>query len=212
GSSTRQRSSSGSAAPGENQYHGRPDSGMPWDDTDSFASQMDDLLRQGSWTGARVQEHSLEAADIRDAYVYHIAPDPEAAESALAVLRREDAGRIRLRNKARYQEYKRETHIPIIFAVYGGGTDHPVLVFDGVEVPEGAVATYEGSLQVSEKAGGFGAKAGRFFNTKGTKKFSSGTLAGTMTAITRGATPVDLPELTRLLKKSGITDKNLVQG
>ncbi|MEU0002650.1 hypothetical protein ABZ069_37750, partial [Streptomyces microflavus] len=39
GSSTRQRSSSGSAAPGENQYHGRPDSGMPWDEDDSFISQ-----------------------------------------------------------------------------------------------------------------------------------------------------------------------------
>ncbi|MEU0002693.1 hypothetical protein ABZ069_38045 [Streptomyces microflavus] len=136
---------------------------------------------------------------------------PAVAESALADLRRLDAKQIRLRNKARYQTYKGQDGAePIKFTVYGGGTDHPVLVFNGINVPEGAVATYEGSLRVSEKAGGIGAKAGRFFKFKGKEKLSSGTLAGTMTVTTEGTTPVDLAELTRLLKKSGITDKNLI--
>ncbi|MEU9706949.1 hypothetical protein [Streptomyces sp. NPDC047981] len=134
----------------------------------------------------------------------------EAPEAALEALRREDASRIRWHNKARYQQYKLNSQMPIRFTVYGGGTDHPVLVFEGTDVPGGAVGTYAGSLQVSEKAGGFGAKAGRFFNAKGTKKLSSGILAGTMTVTMQDGT-LDLAELTRLLKKSGITDKNLVQ-
>ncbi|MBK3587995.1 hypothetical protein JHN49_31440 [Streptomyces sp. MBT57] len=137
---------------------------------------------------------------------------PAGAESALAKLRGQDAKQIRLRNKARYQAYKGQDGAePIEFAVYGGSTDHPILVFDGIDVPEGAVATYKGSLRVSEKAGGIGAKAGRFFKAKGKEKLSSGTLAGTMTVTTEGTTRVDLAELTRLLKKSGITDKSLIQ-
>jgi hypothetical protein len=77
GSSTRQRASSGSAAPGE------PDSSMSRKDTDLYAPQMDDLLQEESWIGARdsrVQEHTsqqaLKNAQIRDAYVDRIAPDP----------------------------------------------------------------------------------------------------------------------------------------
>ncbi|MEU9256288.1 hypothetical protein AB0D66_31285 [Streptomyces sp. NPDC048270] len=132
------------------------------------------------------------------------------ADSALAELQSQGVT-IRLNNKNRYQSYKDTPTVPIRFAVYGGDTRNPVLVFDNTTVPDGAAKTYEGSLSVLEKAGGVGAKAGRFFKARGTDKLSSGTIAGVMTVTQIGQKAVDFGQLEHLLKKSGITKKKLVK-
>ncbi|MEU0002698.1 hypothetical protein ABZ069_38080 [Streptomyces microflavus] len=137
---------------------------------------------------------------------------PTATEKALEKMRGEDAAKIRRINKERYELHKVDPENPIYFEVYDDNTNRPVLVFEGYQSAESVMAKYQGHLRVSEKAGGVGAKAGRFFKAKGKEKLSSGTLAGTMAVTTEGTTRVDLSELTRLLKKSGITDKNLIQG
>ncbi|MEU9256224.1 hypothetical protein AB0D66_30915 [Streptomyces sp. NPDC048270] len=133
-------------------------------------------------------------------------------KTALEILQKANAS-LQKRNRSRYLKAKGEGGdvSPISFAVYGGGTRNPVLIFDEVALPDGAVATYMGSLKVSEKAGSIGTKVGRFFKAKGTDKFSGGTIAGVMT-VTPTGNHVDLPELERLLRKNGITDKKLIEG
>ncbi|MEU9979415.1 hypothetical protein [Streptomyces sp. NPDC051014] len=135
----------------------------------------------------------------------------DAETAALMELRKIDVLQIQPRNRSVYERYKVAPSEPIGFAVFGSKTFQPVLVFDGFQVPEDAIVSYEGVLRVSEKAGGIGAKAGRFFGAKGTAKFSRAALAGVMTVTRRGATAVDVAELQRLLKQSGITDKKLVE-
>ncbi|MEU9979028.1 hypothetical protein [Streptomyces sp. NPDC051014] len=136
-------------------------------------------------------------------------PEPDEAAAALEVLRR-DAGDILSLNKARYRWSKNDPGSRIHFAVYGGGSPRPVLVLEGIDVPSGAASTYEGWLRVSQQAGGVGAKVGRFLKARGSDRFSAGTVAGVITVeATSGV--LDLRELDKLVRKSGVTDKKLIE-
>ncbi|MFC8957582.1 hypothetical protein ACFT8P_33910 [Streptomyces sp. NPDC057101] len=156
-----------------------------------------------SFRASGPQRESQEFSDVGLA-------DPEAEAAALDALRR-NANAIRKGNQARYQRFKSDPGEPIKFHVYGGDSTLPVLVLDGTGVVTGAATpTYGGSLTVHEKAGGLRAKAGRFLRSKPADKFSAGTLAGTMEVTQIGEAPIDRPQLQRLLKKNGITDKRLL--
>ncbi|MEU9978905.1 hypothetical protein [Streptomyces sp. NPDC051014] len=131
--------------------------------------------------------------------------EPALKEQGLDELRAQSSDAIRAHNK---EYYRREKTQPLSFAVYGSGTQQPVLVLGDYQVPPAASADCTGFLKVVE-TGSLSNKAGRLFGTRPNGKLSSDSLAGIMQVEVRSGN-LDLLELQLLVKKGKITQKKLM--